>query len=186
MHLLKGSGANMAIITAVLMGNPILRHVSSPILPEDFGSIWLLELIQNLHDTQAHYGGVGIAAPQIGVARRVIVFGFEHTERYKNVEPVPKTVLCNPEIEITNPEEATMYEGCLSLGNVRSPVSRPIGIAYSGFDQFGKRISRKVSGFHARLVQHEVDHINGILAIDRVKDNRQLGFRQELIDAGSI
>ena len=176
----------MAIKTALLIGTPSLREVSSPIIPEDFGSAWLLELIQDLHDSQEHYGGVGIAAPQIGVNRRVILFGFEHTERYKNVDPVPRTVLCNPEIQIIDPTEMTMYEGCLSLGNLRGPVSRPIEIVYSGFDQFGNKISRQVKNFHARLVQHEVDHINGILAVDRVKDNRLLGFRQELIAAGII
>ncbi|MFI4984304.1 MAG: peptide deformylase [Rickettsiales bacterium] len=174
----------MAIITALLMGTPSLREVSLPIQPTDFGSPWLLELVQNLSDTQAHYGGVGIAAPQIGVNKRVILFGFEHTERYKDIEPVPITLLCNPEIKIIDPEEITMYEGCLSLANLRGPVSRPKAIAYSGFDQFGNKISRQVSDFHARLVQHEIDHLDGVLLIDRVKDTRTLGFREELIAAG--
>jgi peptide deformylase len=176
----------MAIRTALLLGTPSLREISKPIQPDDFGSQWLQELVQDLYDSQAHYGGVGIAAPQIGVNRRVIVFGFEHTERYKNVEPVPVTVLCNPEIVVTDPNEITMYEGCLSLADLRGPVSRPKGITYSGFDQFGNKILRHVNGFYARLVQHEVDHLNGVLFIDHVKDTRTLGFRQELIDAGTV
>lgn len=170
----------MAIQPIVRIGNPSLREISSPLLKSDFGSPWLLNLVQDLWDSQNHYGGVGIAAPQIGVNRRVIVFGFETTARYKNVEPVPLTVLCNPEIKILDASETEAYEGCLSVGDLRGMVLRAKAIEYSGFDEYGLEIKRTVADFHARLVLHEVDHIDGIVFLDRVKNTKSLGFRDEL------
>ena len=106
----------MAIKTPLRLGTPSLRQPSLALEQEDFNAPWLLSLIEDLWDTMAHYGGVGIAAPQIGVNRQVMVFGFEHTDRYKNVGSVSRTVLCNPKITIFNPSEAFSYEGCLSFG----------------------------------------------------------------------
>lgn len=171
----------MSIKPIVRIGNPSLREKSRAIESNEFGSPWLLDLVQDLWDSKEHYGGVGIAAPQIGINRRVIVFGFEHTERYKNVGPVPFTVLCNPEIKILDKTEVSAYEGCLSVGDLRGEVARPKAIEYSGFDEYGREIKREVSDFHARLVLHEVDHIDGVIFIDRVKNTLSLGFRDELM-----
>ncbi len=168
----------MPVQPVVRIGTPSLREKSLPIEPNDFGSPWLLNLVQDLWDSKEHYGGVGIAAPQIGINRRVVVFGFEQTERYQNVDPIPFTVLCNPEIKILDATEINAYEGCLSVGELRGEVPRPKAIAYIGFDEHGQKIEREVSDFHARLVFHEVDHIDGIIFIDRMKNIRTLGYYQ--------
>jgi len=174
----------MSVQAITRIGNPTLRERSTEIEVHEFGSEWLLNLVQDLWDTQAHYGSVGIAASQIGVNRRIFVFGFESTERYKNVVPVPRTVLCNPIIKITDPTTTNRYEGCLSLDNLRGEVARPIGIEYSGFDAYGNPIKRTVTNFHARLVQHETDHLDGVVFLDRVQDIKTIGFREELNKVG--
>lgn len=171
----------MPIKPIIRLGNPSLREKSLLIKPEEFNSRWLLDLIEDLWDCKNHYGGVGIAAPQIGVNRRICVFGFEYSERYKNVDPVPYTVLCNPEIIIIDNNENEMMEGCLSVGSLRGPVARPIEIQYSGYDAHGNKIQRQVKNFHARLVMHEVDHLDGIVFIDKVTDTKRLGFLEELV-----
>lgn len=171
----------MAIKSIIRLGNPILRKKSTSIKNEDFNSSWLLALVQDLWDSKAHYGGVGIAAPQIGVNRRVCVFGFEHSERYKHVDPIPYTVLCNPEIIIIDKTESEMIEGCLSVDSLRGPVSRPVEIEYSGYDAYGNSIKRQVKDFHARLVMHEVDHLDGIVFIDKVTDTKRMAFLEELV-----
>ena len=172
---------NMAIREIVRLGNPSLRERSTELHQHEFNSPWLMELIKDLWNSMEHYGGVGIAAPQIGVNRRVCVFGFEKSARYPQAEPVPYTILCNPEIVILDNEPVGFHEGCLSVDDLRGLVMRPRKIIYRGVDQFGTMIERTVSDFHARLVLHEIDHLDGTVFVDRVNDTHTLGFRDELI-----
>ena len=149
---------------------------------EYYGSSYpgLLDLIQDMTDTMTAKGGVGIAAPQIGCNQRVIMFGFEKSERYPNEKPVPFTILINPNIEILSDERNDAWEGCLSVPGLRGLVSRYNKIEYSGFDPEGKPIYRIAEGFHARVVQHECDHLDGILFPHRLKDLKYFGFEDEL------
>jgi peptide deformylase len=125
-------------------------------------------------------GGVGIAAPQIGVNKRMVIFGFESSARYPNEKPVPFTVLINPVIEYLSDETADGWEGCLSVPGLRGLVPRFRHIRYSGFDLEGNAFTREADGFHARIVQHECDHLDGILFPQRIKDMRFFGFEDEL------
>lgn len=134
-----------------------------------------------MKDTMTEKGGVGIAAPQIGCNLRVIMFGFEKSIRYPNELPVPFTILINPVIEILSDEMVDGWEGCLSVPGLRGLVPRYEKIKYSGFDLEKNPIERIVDGFHARVVQHECDHIDGILFPLRIKDMRHFGFEDEII-----
>lgn len=140
----------------------------------------LLELIQNMKDTMHQMEGVGIAAPQIGCNKRVIMFGFEKNARYPNEQPVPFTVLINPTFKILSDEMVDGWEGCLSVPGIRGLVSRYKRIEYSGYDPEGTLITRIAEGFHARVVQHECDHLDGILYPQRLQDLRCFGFEDEL------
>jgi peptide deformylase len=126
------------------------------------------------------HGGVGIAAPQIGVPLQITVFGFEKSARYPQAEPVPHTVLINPSIEYIGEETNKDWEGCLSLLGIRGLVTRYTKIRYKGYDIHGEMIQREASGFHARLVQHEIDHLQGKLFPFRIEDLRYFGFEEEL------
>ncbi len=168
----------MSILTIVKMGNPQLASVSSPI--ENFSTRALYDLIQDMQDTKQEKGGVGIAAPQIGHNKRVIIFGFEYSARYPNEKPVPHTILINPIIEILCDEMVDGWEGCLSVPGLRGLVPRYKKIKYSGYDPEGSPISRIVEGFHARSVQHECDHLDGVLFPERIKEFRYFGYEDEL------
>jgi peptide deformylase len=159
------------------MGDPDLRKVSEPVLHFDDS---LGHLIQDLWDTMAARGGVGIAAPQIGVHLRVVVFEVQKSERYPEAPPVPRTVLINPEFEFPDDEVVDGWEGCLSVPGLRGVVPRFRRIRYSGFDAAGHRFEREAEDFHARLVQHECDHLDGILYPQRMRDMTSLGFEEEL------
>ena len=160
------------------MGDPDLRRVSEPV--GRFADPSLTELIGDLWDTMAARGGVGIAAPQIGVALRVVVFGFDESERYPQAEPVPRTVLINPEIEPLDGEMVDGWEGCLSVPGLRGIVPRHRRIRYRGFDAEGRAFERQVEDFHARVVQHECDHLDGVLYPQRMRDLATLGFEEEI------
>jgi len=168
------------------MGDPRLLLISAAVT--DFGSPELLALIEDMHDTLIAMRGAGIAAPQIGVLKRVVIFGFDHNERYPDAEPVPYTVLCNPEIAPLSEVVEDGWEGCLSVPGMRGVVPRWRDIHYTGFDQLGARIERDATGFHARVVQHECDHLDGILYPRRIRNLTQFGFTdvlfpdQELVD----
>lgn len=168
----------MAIRQVLRMGHPTLLKVAQPV--SEFNTAALDELVADMFDTMADYGGVGLAAPQIGESQRVVIFGFEKSERYPDAEPVPTTVLINPEIEFLGTEMETGWEGCLSVPGMRGLVSRNQRIRYRGFDQAGDTIDRTVQGFHARVVQHEVDHLDGVLYPQRIEDLREFGFIEEL------
>lgn len=168
----------MPIKSVVKMGNPQLTTASTPI--EDFSTQNLYDLIKDMQDTLREEGGVGIAAPQIGYNKRIVVFGFESSVRYPNEKPVPFTILINPVVEFLSDEMADDWEGCLSVPGLRGLVSRYKQIKYSGYDPEGNIISRVVDGFHARMVQHECDHLDGILYLKRIKDLHYLGYEDEL------
>lgn len=161
------------------MGDPRLLRVSRPIVRFDMPE--LHALVADLFDTMHHANGAGLAAPQIGVDQRVVIFGFPTTsQRYPDAEPVPETVLLNPVIEVDDANEHHDWEGCLSVPGLRGLVPRPERIRYRGFDPYGRPIERVATGFHARVVQHECDHLDGILYPMRMRDFTRFGFTEEL------
>ncbi|MDX1433821.1 MAG: peptide deformylase [Gammaproteobacteria bacterium] len=168
----------MAVRTVLRMGDPDLRRVSRPV--RDFSDGALEALIADMWETMEARGGVGIAAPQIGVDLRVVVFGLEQSERYPEAPPVPRTVLVNPVIEPLDDEMIEGWEGCLSVPGLRGVVPRYRRIRYRGVDQQGRPLEREVEDFHARVVQHEVDHLDGILYPQRMLDLAKLGFEDEI------
>ena len=168
----------MAIRAVLKMGDPLLFQVAQPVA--NFDTPPLHTLVADMLDTMAALDGAGIAAPQIGVSQRVVIFGIEKNPRYPQAEPVPTTILINPVIEILTPETEEGWEGCLSVPGMRGLVSRSIHLRYSGFDQYGKSFAREVSAFHARVVQHECDHLDGILYPMRIKDMRNFGYKEVL------
>lgn len=160
------------------MGNPSLLATAQPVA--DFDTPELHALVDDLMDTMAAEDGAGLAAPQIGVGLRVVVFGFEHNERYPEADAVPRTVLVNPVIEPLSDDRDQGWEGCLSVPGLRGVVSRYTHIRYQGFDQFGNAINREAHDFHARVVQHECDHLDGILYPQRMTDMRFFGYTEVL------
>ncbi len=168
----------MAVCRVLKMGEPLLFQVAPPVAA--FNTPELDALIIDMFDTMAALDGAGLAAPQIGVSQRVVIFGIEANPRYPHVEPVPTTVLINPVIEVLTREAEDGWEGCLSVPGMRGLVSRATHLRYSGFDQHGQPIAREVHGFHARVVQHECDHLDGILYPMRIKDMRLFGYEDVL------
>ncbi|MCK9283778.1 MAG: peptide deformylase [Rhodocyclaceae bacterium] len=165
------------------MGDPRLLRVARPVTA--FGSAELDALVADMLDTMRHEGGVGLAAPQIGVDLRVVIFGFEHNERYPDAPSIPFTVLLNPRLTPLSDEEEEGWEGCLSVPGLRGWVPRRKRLRYSGIDQFGHALEREVEGFHARVVQHECDHLDGILYPMRMRDFSRFGFTDVLFPEGS-
>lgn len=174
----------MAIKSVIKMGNQQLATSSLPVL--DFSTPYLDNLINDMKDTMKEKDGVGIAAPQIGCNLRVVIFGFDHNERYPNEQPIPFTVLVNPVIKILSEEMIDGWEGCLSIPGLRGCVPRYNKIQYSGYDQNGNAISQIAEGFYSRVVQHECDHINGMLFPQRLKDLRLFGFEDELTGTSGL
>ena len=160
------------------MGDPRLLVVSKPVTA--FGSPELAALLADMRDTMAHLSGAGLAAPQIGVLLRVVIFGSKSNPRYPDAPEVPDTVLINPVIEPLGPEEESGWEGCLSVPGMRGVVPRWQRIRYSGFDETGVAFTREVDDFHARVVQHECDHLDGILYPRRIRDFTLFGFTDVL------
>ena len=160
------------------MGDPRLLVVSKPVTA--FGSPELAALLADMRDTMAHLSGAGLAAPQIGVLLRVVIFGSKSNPRYPDAPEVPDTVLINPVIEPLGPEEESGWEGCLSVPGMRGVVPRWQRIRYSGFDEMGVAFTREVDDFHARVVQHECDHLDGILYPRRIRDFTLFGFTDVL------
>lgn len=166
------------------MGDPRLWQKSLPV--EQFNTRELQELIRDMRDTMAHLNGAGLAAPQIAVPLRVVIFGITANPRYPDVEPVPDTVLINPVLTPLSPEMEEGWEGCLSVPGMRGWVPRFQRLSYSGFDERGSRFERTVEAFHARVVQHEVDHLDGILYPMRIRDLTKFGFNEELFPGASL
>ncbi len=168
----------MAVKKILRIGHPLLLGQSAPVTAFDAAA--LDTLVDDLLDTMKSRGGVGISAPQIGVSRRVIVFGAANSQRYPDMRPMPITVLINPEIEQTDNEIESDWEGCLSIPGMRGLVPRYRYIRYHGFDRRGKEIKQEAEGFHARVIQHELDHLDGILYPQRIENMCMFGFEQEL------
>lgn len=170
----------MTVKPIVRMGDENLGQPSLPVT--EFGTQSLYDLLEDMHNTMKELHGVGIAAPQIGVNLRVVIFGFQHNQRYPQEEPVPFTVLINPTMEPLSDELIEDWEGCLSLPGLRGLVPRYKKIKYSGYDAEGKFFTRKVKDFHARVVQHELDHIDGNLYPQRMKDMKTFGYEDLLLE----
>jgi peptide deformylase len=167
----------MAIRRVLRMGEPLLRQVAAAV--ERFDAE-LLSLLTDMDDTMRSLSGAGLAAPQIGVGLRVVIFELKDNPRYPHLTPVPYTVLVNPELTPLDAEQDEGWEGCLSVPGMRGLVPRYRRLRYRGFDAAGAPIDRTVEGFHARVVQHEVDHLDGILYPQRVRDLRNFGFEDAL------
>jgi len=168
----------MAVRRVLKMGDPLLYRKAEPV--KGFNTPELDALIADMFDTMAALNGAGLAAPQVGVSQRVVIFSVESNPRYPDVEPVPTTVLINPILTPIGDEMEEGWEGCLSVPGLRGLVTRHKSLRYTGFDQHGTPIDRTVSGFHARVVQHESDHLDGILYPMRLRDIRLLGFEDAL------
>jgi peptide deformylase len=168
----------MAIREVLKMGDPRLLEVCEPV--RQFGSPELESLLADMRDTMRHLNGAGLAAPQIGVSARVVIFGFEENPRYPEEDPVPFTVLINPLLTPIGAEMEEGWEGCLSVPGMRGLVPRYRELRYTGVDAQGNPIDRTVKDFHARVVQHEVDHLDGILYPRRIRDLTQFGFSEAL------
>jgi peptide deformylase len=168
----------MAIRDVLKMGDPRLLTPALPV--EDFASSELAQLIVDMRDTMRALNGAGLAAPQIGVGLQVVIFEVSSNPRYPDAESVPFTVLINPLLTPLSDELEEGWEGCLSVPGMRGLVPRHTVLRYQGFDAAGQLIDRSVSDFHARVVQHEVDHLQGILYPMRIRDLRQFGFTDTL------
>ena len=168
----------MPVREVLKMGDPRLLQVAERV--EEFGTDELRSLITDMFDTMEDYNGAGLAAPQIGVSKRVVIFGVEENPRYPDAEKVPTTILINPEITVGSLKKESDWEGCLSVPGMRGKVDRYAHIRYRGYDAEGKEIDREAYGFHARVVQHECDHLDGILYPARITDMRYFGFEEIL------
>lgn len=174
----------MAIRPILRLGHPVLRQIATPVT--ELGTPELRELVHDMLDTMRANDGAGLAAIQIGVLQRVVVFELTANPRYPDAEPVPLTVLVNPTIELIGDERELGWEGCLSVPGMRGLVPRYTMLRYRGFDEEGTPIDRTVTGFHARVVQHECDHLDGILYPQRIEDMTKFGFQEELVASGVL
>lgn len=168
----------MAVKSILRMGDPRLLEKVHPVT--NISDHAIHNLIQDMFDTMEAAGGVGLAAPQIGVGLQVVIFGFDKSERYPDAPPVPQTILINPVITPLSDEEELGWEGCLSVPGMRGEVPRFKQIRYQGIDETGREIDRNVDGFHARVVQHECDHLIGMLYPMRMRDMSRFGFTDVL------
>jgi peptide deformylase len=168
----------MAIKDVLRMGDPRLLERARPVAAYDTPE--LHALLVDMRDTMDALNGAGLAAPQIGVGLQVVIFGVDHNPRYPDAAAVPQTVLINPTLSPLGPEMEEDWEGCLSVPGMRGVVPRYARLRYQGYDQFGNAIDRSVDGFHARVVQHEVDHLLGVLYPMRIRDLSRFGFTDVL------
>jgi len=164
----------MSVRDILKMGDPRLLRKAEPVT--QFGTAELNALVEDMFDTMYAANGAGLAAPQIGVNLQLVIFGFKQNQRYPEAPPVPETVLINPELKPLSNLTEEDWEGCLSVPGLRGMVPRWAELHYEGFDQHGKRLSRDVGGFHARVVQHECDHLDGILYPMRIQDFSKFGY----------
>lgn len=160
------------------MGDPVLLEIAEKV--EEFDSPELEALIEDMQDTMASLNGAGLAAPQIGISLQLVIFGVEKNTRYPEAEEIPFTILINPEITPLSDEVEDGWEGCLSVPGLRGVVPRFTKLRYQGYDQYGNAIDRTVEGFHARVVQHECDHLEGILYPMRIEDFSTFGYTDVL------
>jgi peptide deformylase len=164
----------MTVRAILKMGDPRLLRVAEPVT--EFNTPAMDALIADMFDTMHHANGAGLAAPQIGVNLQLVIFGFRQNQRYPDAPAVPETVLINPVLTPLSDETEEAFEGCLSVPGLRGSVPRFVRLRYEGVDQHGNRIARDVEDFHARVVQHEVDHLLGILYPMRITDFSKFGY----------
>ncbi len=176
----------MAAREVLRMGHPLLLQQAKPVTA--FNTPELHALLEDMRDTMAHLDGAGLAAPQIGVSLQVVIFGLTHNPRYPDAEEVPATVLINPVLTALGQEQEEGWEGCLSVPGFRGVVPRYCRLRYQGYDAMGNFLDRTVSGFHARVVQHECDHLIGVLYPMRIRDFSRFGFTDVLFpdQGGSV
>ncbi len=168
----------MAVRTVLKMGEPLLFAKAEPVT--EFGTPALHELVADMRDTMAALNGAGLAAPQIGVGLQLVIFAVNANPRYPDAEAVPETVLINPVLTALDDVLEDAWEGCLSVPGMRGLVPRYRNLRYQGFDLAGQPMDRSVTGFHARVVQHEVDHLYGVLYPMRIRDMRYFGYNEVL------
>ncbi len=174
----------MAVREVLRMGDPRLLERAKPV--ERFDTPELHALVIDLDDTMRALNGAGLAAPQIGVGLQVVIFVVENNPRYPDAELVPYTVLVNPVLTPLDDEMEDGWEGCLSVPGMRGVVPRHLHLRYQGYDQYGNPIDRTVGGFHARVVQHECDHLIGVLYPMRIRDFRNFGFTDVLFPGEDV
>jgi len=174
----------MAIRPILRLGDPRLLILANEV--RKFNHPELDSLIEDMFDTMTDADGAGLAAPQIGIGLRLLIFGFDSNPRYPDDDAIPRTILINPKITVLSEEKEDGWEGCLSVPGMRGMVSRYKHIRYSGFDASGTAIEVEASDFHARVVQHECDHLDGILYTQRLSDPQKFGFTDELLRSGQL
>ncbi len=169
----------MAILKVARLGHPILRKIAEPVSPEAIPSPEIQGLIDDMLETMAEYDGAGLAAPQVHVSRRVVIYGVEANPRYPDAEAVPLTILVNPKITPLTQDEEEDWEGCLSLPDLRGRVPRHTRVRVEAYGRDGKKLRFETTGFHARVVQHECDHLDGKVYLDRMRSMETLSFLPE-------
>lgn len=174
----------MAIRPILRLGDPRLQQLADEV--SEFNTPQLDALIEDMFETMAAEDGAGLAAPQIAINQRIAIFGFDNNPRYPDSNAVPKTILINPIITPLSDEKEAGWEGCLSVPGMRGVVSRYKKIRYTGFDSAGATIDVEAEGFHARVVQHECDHLDGIIYTQRLSDPLKFGFTEELLTSGQL
>ena len=171
----------MAILKVARIGNPILRNVAEPVPPEGIGAPSLQQFIDDLIETMVEYDGAGLAAPQVHVGKQIVVFEVESNPRYPDAEAIPLTVLINPKITPTTQRIEEDWEGCLSVPDLRGKVPRYTQVRIEAYDRHGKKLNYVAKGFHARVAQHECDHLLGKVFLDRMTSMESLSFTREFM-----
>jgi peptide deformylase len=169
----------MAVLKVAHLGHPILRKIAEPVPPEGIGAPQVQQLIDDMFETMADHDGAGLAAPQVHVSRRIVIYGVETNPRYPDAEAVPTTVLINPKIAPLGQEQDEDWEGCLSVPDLRGKVPRFVRVRVEAYGRDGKPLRFTAEGFHARVVQHECDHLDGKVYLDRMRSMETLSFLPE-------
>jgi len=169
----------MAILKVARLGHPILRQIAEPVSPEAIGAPEIQRLVDDMLETMDEYDGAGLAAPQVHVSRRIVIYGVRENPRYPDAEEVPLTVLVNPRITPATKETEEDWEGCLSLPDLRGQVPRHTRVRVEAYGRDGTPLRFTAEGFHARVVQHECDHLDGTLYVDRMRSMATLTFLPE-------
>ncbi len=169
----------MAILKVARLGHPVLRRIAEPVSPEAIAAPEIQQLIDDMLETMDEYDGAGLAAPQVHVSRRIVIYGVENNPRYPDAESVPLTVLVNPKITPATTDMDEDWEGCLSVPDLRGRVPRYTRVDVDAYGRDGKRRRFTADGFHARVVQHECDHLDGTVYVDRMRSMETLTFLPE-------
>lgn len=169
----------MAILKVAHLGHPVLRRQAEPVPPEAIGAPEIQQLIDDMLETMIDQDGAGLAAPQVHVSKRVVIYGVESNPRYPDAEEVPLTVLVNPTITAATEEQEEDWEGCLSVPDLRGKVPRWTRVRVAAWGRDGRQLQFEAAGFHARVVQHECDHLDGLVYLDRMRSMETLSFLPE-------